>query len=128
VEYPALQFAAIECGFAWLPALIWRLDKNWKSCRSQVPWLERPPSEYVREHVRLATQLFPTPERPEHVRAILDAIHAEETLLFASDYPHWDNDDPDYALRYLDGETRDRVAARNARDLYGLPADPADPG
>ena len=44
------------------PALLWRLDAYWKALRSEVPWVKRPPSEYVREHVRLASQPI---ERPD---------------------------------------------------------------
>ena len=43
-------------------AALWRLDTYWKALRSEVPWVKRPPSEYVADHVRLATQPI---ERPD---------------------------------------------------------------
>jgi predicted TIM-barrel fold metal-dependent hydrolase len=41
-------------------------------------------------------------------------------LMFASDYPHWDFDDP-VSLRLPPG-WREQVMDANARALYGLPA------
>ncbi|MFB9806668.1 amidohydrolase family protein [Haladaptatus pallidirubidus] len=52
-------------------------------------------------------------------------MNAEETVMFASDYPHWDTDSPLYALPPMPDEMEDGVMARNAQELYGLPDDPA---
>jgi predicted TIM-barrel fold metal-dependent hydrolase len=42
-------------------------------------------------------------------------------LLFASDYPHWDSDDPDYAVpSFLPDEVKNKIYAENGRKLYGL--------
>jgi predicted TIM-barrel fold metal-dependent hydrolase len=46
-------------------------------------------------------------------------IHAERTLLFSSDYPHWDFDDPLTALNTLPPEMRRRIVAENAIETYG---------
>jgi predicted TIM-barrel fold metal-dependent hydrolase len=121
VEFPDLQWAFIECGFTWVPMMLWRLDKDWKGLRDQVPWMERPPSEYVIENVRFTTQPIAEPEKPEHLRQILEMMHAEETLMFSSDYPHWDNDDPGYGLPRMDEPMRSRVRYGNAQELYDLP-------
>ena len=32
-QIPNLQVVLVEGGFAWLPALCWRLDKHWKRLR-----------------------------------------------------------------------------------------------
>ena len=127
-EYPDLRFVCVEGGVAWVPHLMWRLDKNWKSLRVQTPWLERPPSEYLREHVRFTTQPIPEPDRPEHLRQILEMMHAEDTVMFSSDFPHWDNDSPAFGLPPLDEDLHRAIMVENALDLYDLPADPADLG
>ena len=126
VEYPDLRFVCIEGGLAWVPHLMWRLDKNWKALRVQTPWLERPPSEYLQEHVRFTTQPIEEPEDPRHMQQILQMMHAQETVLFSSDYPHWDNDSPQHALPPLEEDLRRAIMVENAKDLYGLPENPAN--
>jgi predicted TIM-barrel fold metal-dependent hydrolase len=118
-RYPNARFVVIECGAAWLPALLWRLDADYKALRKETPWLKRLPSEYAREHIRLTTQPLERPKEKHHLWAVLESMSGREVLLFASDYPHWDFDDPttlelpkDWAADVLDG---------NARKLYGLP-------
>jgi len=101
VKFPNLKFILVEGGIAWLPALMWRLDKNWKALRMTVPWVERPPSEYAYEHFRLTTQPMEEPDKPEHLKAVLDMFPADKMVMFSSDYPHWDGDTPDFAARAL---------------------------
>lgn len=120
-EYPEFTFVCIEGGIAWVPHLLWRLDKNWKSLRVQVPWLEKPPSEYIREQVRFTTQPIPEPSDPEHLRQILSMMHAEQTVMFSSDFPHWDNDDPHHGLPPLPEPLERAIYYENAAELYGLP-------
>jgi len=118
-RWPTLRFALIECGVAWLPGILWRLDADYKALRKETPWLKRLPSEYARDHIRLSTQPLEEPPRVEHLWSILEAIDGERTLIFASDYPHWDFDDP--TRLHIPPAWRERVMAENARELYGLP-------
>ncbi len=92
---------------------------SWRSLRVEVPWVKRLPSEYVFEHVRFTTQPFEEPEKPEYVAHICDMIHAGQTLLFSSDYPHWDLDSPQLVLSKLPADIRSRVASENAREVFG---------
>lgn len=118
-KFPGLKLVIAEGGFAWLVDVLWRLDRNWKFLRDEVPWLTRSPSEYVVEHVRFTTQPFVEPDRVEHLHALCEMIHAERTLLFSSDYPHWDFDNPRRALAALPEALHERVFGENARELYG---------
>ena len=115
-KWPTLQFIIIECGIAWLPALLWRLDANFKALRKETPWLKRLPSEYARDHIRFTTQPLEQPANKAHLRAFLDAIDGENTLLFASDYPHWDFDHPDQVG--IPKEWREKVFDKNIRQVY----------
>jgi predicted TIM-barrel fold metal-dependent hydrolase len=118
-RFPSLMVVIAEGGFAWLPDVMWRLDKDWRSVRDEVPWVKRLPCEYILDHVRFTTQPFPEPADPEHLRAICEIVQAERTLLFSSDYPHWDFDNPLRALAALPDGPRQRIAGQTARELYG---------
>ncbi len=119
-RFPNLKFVAIEGGIAWMPHLMWRMDKNYKALRDSAPWLRRLPSEYMLEHIRLTTQPIEEPANKEHLVQIFDMIDAGRTLMFASDYPHWDFDNPKLALAGIPREMRKRIQAANAAELYGL--------
>jgi uncharacterized protein len=119
-RYPSARFVLIECGAAWLPALLWRLDADYKALRKETPWLNRLPSEYARDHIRLTTQPLEQPKEKRHLWAALEAMHGREVLLFASDYPHWDFDDP--ATLEVPAEWESEVFDGNARRLYRLAA------
>ncbi len=119
-KFPAFKLALIEGGLGWVPHLLWRMDKNFKGLRSEAPWLRKLPSEYFFEHVRVTTQPIEEPENNEHLAMVLEALHAERTVMFASDYPHWDFDAPDGTLTWLPKELRARIMGGTAAELYRL--------
>jgi predicted TIM-barrel fold metal-dependent hydrolase len=60
------------------------------------------------------------PEEAEHVLDVMEWIGFDR-ILFASDYPHWDFDDPVLALPpQLNDAHRRMIYADNARALYRL--------
>src|SRR3984957_1084019 len=79
-----------EGGFAWLPSLLWRFDKDWKALWRETPWVRDKPSRYVREHVRLTTSptLIPGRVPASELAPLADILDGEHMLLYASDYPH----------------------------------------
>ncbi|MEM7030509.1 MAG: amidohydrolase family protein [Chloroflexota bacterium] len=119
-KFPNFRFLFIEHDFFWVPGLMWHLDSDWKSLRDYTPWMKRPPSQVLREHIRFGTQPIPTTPTREDLRNLIKAVHAEETLVFASDFPHWDWDAPNTCLPGYDKALRQRVMADTARELYGF--------
>ncbi len=120
-KFPGLKLAVIEGGMAWLPALMWRMDKDWRGCRMEVPWLTEPPSEIIRRHVRLSTQPIEEPEDPAHLLQTIEHMGSDEMLMFATDYPHWDFDAPTKVLPPKTPEAlRRRIFRDNAVEFYGL--------
>jgi predicted TIM-barrel fold metal-dependent hydrolase len=118
-RFPALKVVITEGGFGWLPDVMWRLDKNVRGLRDEVPWMKRLPSEYIIDHVRFTTQPMPEPRQRRHLHALCEIVQADRTLMFSSDYPHWDFDEPRHALAALPVGVRERVRARNAVETYG---------
>jgi predicted TIM-barrel fold metal-dependent hydrolase len=119
-RHPSLKVVIVEAGFAWAAPVAWRLDQHWARLRDEVPHLKRAPSEYIREQVWFTTQPMDEPERPGDLRDIIDWI-GWDRLLFATDYPHWDFDDPLTAFKIrMSEQERRMVFAENARRVYGL--------
>jgi predicted TIM-barrel fold metal-dependent hydrolase len=119
-RFPRLRMVMIEGGFAWLPALCWRLDRHWARMRDEVPECKRPPSEYIREQLWFTTQPVEEPEQPEHLRDTLNWI-GWDRLMFATDYPHWDYDDPAAAFKIaMSEQERAMIFRENACAVYGL--------
>lgn len=121
-RFPDLRMIMVEAGFAWAPSLAWRLDKAWKTLRAETPHLKSSPSEYIRRQVWWTTQPMEEPDPREH---LLDTIGwiGWDRLLFATDYPHWDFDDPAHVLplKITDAQ-RCQFFMGNARAVYGLAA------
>jgi predicted TIM-barrel fold metal-dependent hydrolase len=121
-RFPTLRVVSAENGFAWVPALCWRLDSIDALLHDEVPHLQRRPSEYIRDHVWFCTQPIEEPPRTLDLLWLIDQVGAER-LLFATDYAHWDWDAPDAALpARLPALARRRIFYENARELYRLPA------
>jgi predicted TIM-barrel fold metal-dependent hydrolase len=119
-RFPRLKVVLIEGGFTYVPALGWRLDKIWPKMRAEVPHLTRPPSEYIREHFYFTTQPIEEPTVPRHMADIIDWVGWDH-ILFSTDYPHWDFDDPKFAFKIrLSEEHKAMVFRDNAKALYGL--------
>jgi predicted TIM-barrel fold metal-dependent hydrolase len=118
---PDLRVAIIEGGMAWLPSLMWRLDKDWRGCHMEVPWVRRPPSSYIRDHMRLTTQPIEEPDNPAHLLQTIEHMGSDQLLMFATDYPHWDFDSPQRALPSSTPKAlRKRIMADNAVEFYRL--------
>ena len=122
VRFPSLKMVMIEGGVSWLPALMWRMDKNYKALRADAPWVRRLPSEYVRDHCYFTTQPIEEPARPEWLLQIFEMIDAPNTLLYASDYPHWDFDAVS-VLNRLPLADRRKIFQENAEKLFKLTGD-----
>ena len=119
-RHPKLKMVMIEAGFGWAPSLSWRLDKSWQRLRGEVPHVKRPPSETIRDHIFWTTQPMEDPERRDHLFEVIEWVGWDK-LLFATDYPHWDYDDPSRVLPAgVSDANREAFYLDNARKLYGL--------
>ena len=119
-RHPKLKMVMIEAGFGWAPSLSWRLDKVFDKLHGEVPHLKRRPSEYIRDHIFWTTQPMEDPERRDHLFDVIDWIGWDK-LLFATDYPHWDFDEPSRVLPAgVSDANREAFYLGNAKKLYGI--------
>jgi uncharacterized protein len=119
-RFPDLNVVLMECGFAWLPPLLWRFDKDWRGVWREVPWVKQPPSEYVGEHFRFTTAPAHLPHDPGALGQLLEMMDAGALLTYASDYPHEHGDGLPALLDQLDEPTSHAVMAGNAAAVYGI--------
>ena len=117
---PTLKVVLIEAGLAWAASLAWRMDRQWAKLRGEVPQVKRAPSEYMRTNVWFTTQPIEEPEPREQLAETIEWI-GWDRVLFATDYPHWDFDDPAHALPMRMTEAQRRaVFLENAQAVYGV--------
>ncbi|MBT8400891.1 MAG: amidohydrolase [Rhodothermia bacterium] len=119
-RFPRLRVVIVEAGVAWIAPFVWRMDREWKSLRIEVPWVKRRPSEYVNEHVRFTTQPLDEPDNPDHLVQIIGMLSSPELLMFSSDYPHWDFDNPERVLERFPDDVQDQIFFENAQRFYQL--------
>jgi predicted TIM-barrel fold metal-dependent hydrolase len=118
-KYPRLKVLIQEYGVAWLPWLLWRLDQNYEVMKAESPWLKRRPSEYVRDHIKLATQPLEESGEPKGLARMLESYEGmEDMLCFSSDYPHITADEPGYVARALPKGWAEKVFYQNAASLF----------
>ena len=119
-KFPGLRWLFIEVDTWWIPGLLWHFDADWKALRDYTPWVRRLPSEYVREHMRFGTQPLEQPPSRGDLARMFEWMHAGETLVYASDFPHWDWDEPRAAAADIPKALRESVFGANARALFNL--------
>ena len=120
-RFSDLRLALVEGGWTWLPSLMWRIDKDWKGLRREVPWNTQVPSAYIRERMRLSLQPVDAPEDPKHLLQIIEQLGSEDLLMFSTDYPHWHFAAPEQALPVgLSPGLRRKILRDNARAFYQL--------
>ena len=118
-EFPDLKFGFIEGGVCWAPYVMGRLDRLYPALKAEVPYLTRRPSEYVVGRCYFSTQPIEEPDNHDHLLQTLAMLHANRTVVFASDYPHWDFDNPMTAFAFFPPDLKRRIFVDNALEMYG---------
>ena len=119
-RYPQLRLTSLECGHGWLPFWASRLDELAEMSRHALPTLKQKPSDYIR-----GPQYFQSIQLHEGELSLRQAIEAigEDTLMFATDFPHsesWFPKSVDNVLTWTSiGETaRRKLLWENAVRCY----------
>jgi len=124
-RFPKLRVGFMESGVGWVPYLMDRMNEEFeKRGFEEVPELKHEPSEYIR-----SGRIFFGVECEE--KTISDAVRwgLEDTLLYSSDYPHWDYDEHSVDLirkrEDLTEVVRRKLLHDNAVKFYGAKVDVA---
>lgn len=116
---PGLRVSVLEIGFLWLPSWAWRMDKEWKGMRREIPWVNESPFSIIRDHMRFS--VAPLDAGPtEEVAHAVGWLKSEELLMFATDYPHAHDDDLTQLLEATPQSMHRKLMSENARDWYRL--------
>lgn len=118
-EFPTLKFGFIEGGTVWAPYVMGRLDRLYPALKAEVPYLRLRPSEYLLRNCYFSTQPIEEPDNHQHLITMLRMMQAEKTVVFASDYPHWDFDNPLMAFNFFPPDLKRRIFVDNALEMYG---------
>jgi hypothetical protein len=118
-KFPNLKVAYLEAGCTWVPYMLDRMDEEWeKRGWFEAPNCKKKPSEYINGgnvfiHAEPGEQLI-----PEVIR-----VMGSNRLMYASDWPHWDNEYPDsishiYERKDLTDEQKKGILRDNALEFY----------
>ena len=122
-KFPGLNFSFLESGLSWVPHMMWKLNREYTTRRSEAPLLSKSPEEYIRDQFYFASQPLGEPNNPQHIQEVIDIIGAE-SIMFASDYPHWDFDHPTELDKHLHAhfnpEEREQILYKTPNKAFGL--------
>ena len=121
---PDLKIVCVEADAGWVPHYAYRMDHAYNRHRAWLSGgaaLERQPSDYMAEHVKVTFQ-----DDWSAFRMAEAGLLTPDQLLWANDYPHSDSTWPysqdmlDTHTSNLSNEDRAKILGGNAVDLYGL--------
>jgi len=118
-KFPRLNVAFLEGMCGWVPMLAERMDEEYEKRPHEAPLLARKPSEYFK-----GGRLFIGIEPEEWmIPTVIRFLGTDETLVYSSDYPHWDGGFPNttrqlVARADLTDQDKRNILGENARRLY----------
>jgi len=116
--HPKLKIVFLESGVSWLPSFLWRFTKYWRGLTMEIPWVDRPPDEIVRDHVRFSLQPFDGPTNIDDVERLFEHLGSDELILFSTDYPHWQFDGTDALPEGIPKAMLQKILIDNPKSTY----------
>ncbi len=121
-RFSSVRFAFLECGGSWVPWWLDRMDEEYAHRgEEEAPALRHKPSAFVHEGGNI---FFGCEAEERLLGPTLDVI-GSDTVMYASDWPHWDGDYPNSLFEIqqrkdLTEEQRQGLLYRAAERFYGL--------
>lgn len=121
-RYPRLKVGVSEAGISWMPWLMMRMDKEYLERRRDVPFLREKPSHYLKQ-VYVCTQPIEEPDDLGDLVKLMELMDGEDTIMFASDWPHHDFDHPmKFAQIPFTDRARRKIMGENALRFLAIDA------
>jgi predicted TIM-barrel fold metal-dependent hydrolase len=118
-KFRNLRIIAKEVGLALYPNLIWEMDGVYELLKQETTNVRRWPREYFYDHVWVATQPIEHSPKVSQLINLLETLEGfEDRLVFATDYPHHDTDDPHYVDRRIPQKWWTKVFLENPAAAY----------
>jgi predicted TIM-barrel fold metal-dependent hydrolase len=119
-RYPKLRVGFMEGGAGWLPFWAERFDEHIEKLAPQMPELRRRPSDIIRSE-----QVALTCESEETGLDRVFAVNGDNSVMYASDYCHWDCHFPYSVKDIVDGADlsfaqKERLLNKNAVEFFKL--------
>lgn len=111
---PQLRFVLADASIDLTCYMMWKIEKDWRTGRVEIPWVEKLPGSYLRDHVRIVSQAEDgTMDGHTVVPDLVEISDAARLVVFGSRFPFWDFLDPRTALPGREPGDRAAVLARN---------------
>lgn len=119
-RFPDLRIAFLEAGATWVPYFMDRMDEEYEFRKIEAPRLTKKPSEYVKN-----PNIFVACEPEEQLLPQTLKIVGADSIIFASDFPHWDGSFPESlfeleAREDLSEADKAQILISNPKRLYGM--------
>lgn len=133
-RFPDLNVVFQEAGHWWVPFLRYRMDEFYemhpedvkvtpRKMESGERYLQRTPSDYLRDNIYLCTQPFALPRNSGEASSMLDLSLAEDMFIYSSDWPHQTLDPPTWfytSRAFDDDDLRTSILSGNAEEILRL--------
>jgi len=118
-NFPNLRVGYLEAGCTWVPYMLDRMDEEWeKRGWFEAPGCKKLPSEYIK-----SGNVFIHAEPGEKLIPQVIEFMGSNRLMYASDWPHWDNEYPESVFHIwqredLTKEQKQGILRDNALEFY----------
>ncbi len=115
---PQLKVVVGDGSVDFARPMLWRVDRDWRQGRVEIPWVEKLPSSYLPDHVRFVTQAEDgSPDAFHPHEDLIRIADGERLLVYGSRWPYWDRREPATVLEGWPEDVRARILERNALDF-----------
>jgi hypothetical protein len=118
-RFPRLRVGFLEGMVGWVPMLGERMDEEYERRPFEEPLLTKKPSAYFKS----GRMFFGAESEEGTIPASIQYLGSDETLLYSSDYPHWDGNFPNTTRELIErtdlsDENKRNIIGANARRFY----------